>query len=88
MPESRTHHGHERDGRSEYPTFYFGETMSNQIIVNIKMTPAGAELVLNALNQLPRGQVEALFQDILGQYQAEVKRLQGEAQQQEESVLQ
>jgi hypothetical protein len=62
--------------------------MSNQIIVNIKMTPAGAELVLNALNQLPRGQVEALFQDILGQYQAEVKRLQGEAQQQEEGVLQ
>ncbi len=88
MPETRKHHGHERDGRSEYPTFYFGETMSNQIIVNIKMTPAGAELVLNALNQLPRGQVEALFQDILGQYQAEVKRLQGEAQQQEEGVLQ
>lgn len=52
--------------------------MSNQIIVNIKMTPAGAELVLNALNQLPRGQVDALFQDILGQYQAEIKRLQAE----------
>ena len=52
--------------------------MSNQIIVNIKMTPAGAELVLTALNQLPRGQVEALFQDIVGQYQAEIKRLQAE----------
>jgi hypothetical protein len=53
--------------------------MTNQIIVNIKMTPSGAELVLNALNNLPRGQVDALFQDILSQYQAEVKRLQAEA---------
>jgi hypothetical protein len=35
--------------------------------------------VLNALNNLPRGQVDALFQDILSQYQAEVKRLQAEA---------
>jgi hypothetical protein len=52
--------------------------MTNQIIVNIKMTPSGAELVLNALNNLPRGQVDALFQDILSQYQAEVKRLQAE----------
>ena len=52
--------------------------MSNQIIVNIKMTPAGTELVLTALNQLPRGQVEALFQDIVTQYQAEIKRLQAE----------
>lgn len=88
MPESRTHHGHERDGRSEYPTFYFGETMSNQIIVNIKMVPAGVELVLNALNQLPRAQSNDLWQDIFNQYQAEFKRLQGEAQQQEEGVLQ
>lgn len=53
--------------------------MNNQIITNIKMTPQGVELVLNALNNLPRGQVDALFQDILAQYQAEVKRLQAEA---------
>lgn len=53
--------------------------MTEQIITNIKMTPAGVELVLTALNQLPRGQVEALFQDIVGQYQAEIKRMQAEA---------
>jgi len=53
--------------------------MTEQIITNIKMTPQGVELVLTALNQLPRGQVEALFQDIVGQYQAEIKRMQAEA---------
>ena len=53
--------------------------MSNQITVNIQMTPQGIELVLTALNQLPRGQVEALFQDIINQYQAEIKRMQAEA---------
>ena len=53
--------------------------MTNQVTVDIKMTPAGVELVLTALNQLPRGQVEALFQDIVGQYQAEIKRMQAEA---------
>jgi len=52
--------------------------MNNQIIVNIKMTPAGTELVLNALNQLPRAQSHALFEDIFAQYQAEIKRLQAE----------
>jgi hypothetical protein len=53
--------------------------MTEQIITNIKMTPAGVELVLTALNQLPRGQVEALFQDIVNQYQTEIKRMQAEA---------
>jgi hypothetical protein len=53
--------------------------MTEQIITNIKMTPQGVELVLTALNQLPRGQVEALFQDIVSQYQAEIKRMQAEA---------
>lgn len=53
--------------------------MTEQVITNIKMTPQGVELVLTALNQLPRGQVEALFQDIVSQYQAEIKRMQAEA---------
>ena len=53
--------------------------MTNQVTVDIKMTPAGVELVLTALNQLPRGQVEALFQDIVNQYQTEIKRMQAEA---------
>jgi len=53
--------------------------MTEQIITNIKMTPQGVELVLTALNQLPRGQVEALFQDIVNQYQTEIKRMQAEA---------
>lgn len=52
--------------------------MNNQIFVNIKMVPAGVELVLNALNQLPRGQSNDLWQDIFNQYQAEFKRLQAE----------
>lgn len=53
--------------------------MDNQITTNIKMTPQGVELVLTGLNQLPRGQVETLFQDIVSQYQAEIKRMQAEA---------
>ena len=53
--------------------------MDNQITTNIQMTPQGVELVLTGLNQLPRGQVEALFQDIVNQYQAEIKRMQAEA---------
>jgi hypothetical protein len=53
--------------------------MNNQITTNIQMTPQGVELVLTGLNQLPRGQVEALFQDIVSQYQAEIKRMQAEA---------
>ena len=53
--------------------------MDNQITTNIQMTPQGVELVLTGLNQLPRGQVETLFQDIVSQYQAEIKRMQAEA---------
>lgn len=58
--------------------------MTEQVITNIKMTPGGVELVLTGLNQLPRGQVEALFQDIVSQYQAEIKRMQTEAAEAEE----
>ena len=53
--------------------------MADLVITNIKMTPGGVDLVLTGLNQLPRGQVEALFQDIVSQYQAEIKRMQAEA---------
>jgi hypothetical protein len=53
--------------------------MTEQVITNIKLTPQGIDLVLTALNQLPRGQVEALFQDIVNQYQTEIKRMQEEA---------
>lgn len=53
--------------------------MNSQITTNIKLTPQGIELVLTGLNQLPRGQVETLFQDIVSQYQAEIKRMQAEA---------
>ncbi len=45
-------------------------------IITIKMVPAGVELVLNALNNLPRGQVEGLFQEIAGQYSYQIQELQ------------
>lgn len=61
--------------------------MTEQVITNIKMTPQGVELVLTGLNQLPRGQVEALFQDIVSQYQAEIKRMQAEAHAAEVEVV-
>lgn len=57
--------------------------MSNQNqppIITIKFVPAGVELVLNALNTLPRGQVEALYQEVLGQYQIQMQELQKQAQ--------
>lgn len=53
--------------------------MNNQIFTNIKLTPQGVDLVLTGLNQLPRGQVETLFQDIVSQYQTEIKRMQADA---------
>jgi hypothetical protein len=51
----------------------------NEILTNIKLSPQAIEIVLTALNQLPRGQVEVLFQNIVTQYQDEIKRLQAEA---------
>ena len=44
----------------------------NQVIT-LQCTPAGVDLLLAALNQLPRGQVDALWHEIEGQY---VKQLQ------------
>ena len=52
----------------------------NEILTNIKLSPQAIEIVLTALNQLPRGQVEVLFQNIVTQYQDEIRRLQAEAQ--------
>lgn len=49
-------------------------------IITIKMVPAGVELVLNALNQLPRAQVDALWQEIAGQYTYQIQELQKAAQ--------
>ena len=52
-------------------------------IITIKMVPAGVELVLTALNQLPRGQVDGLFQEIAGQYGFQLQELQAAQQAQQ-----
>lgn len=55
--------------------------MQNQPpILTIKMVPAGVELVLAALNKLPRENVDALFQEIAGQAQYQLQELQKQAQ--------
>ena len=46
--------------------------MTKPQIINIQMVPAGVELVLQALNKLPREQSDALFLEILEQYKAQV----------------
>lgn len=53
--------------------------MSNQAIVNLQFTPAGAELVIAALRKLPHEQVHELVQQTWEQFQAEIKRLQAAA---------
>lgn len=57
-----------------------------QIVVNIKFTPPGVELVIGALRKLPHEQVDALVQEIWGQYQGEIQRLQAEAAAVEEAA--
>ena len=59
-------------------------------VITIKMVPAGVELVLTALNQLPRGQVDGLFQEIAGQYGFQLQELQAaqQAQQQAQAAAQ
>jgi hypothetical protein len=57
--------------------------MSNQPqppIITIKFVPAGVELVLGALNKLPREQSDALFKEVLAQYQYQMEELQKQAQ--------
>jgi hypothetical protein len=51
-----------------------------QPIVNIKFTPAGAELVIGALRKLPHEQVHDLVEQTFAQYKQEITRLQAEAQ--------
>jgi hypothetical protein len=40
----------------------------SQPIYNIQMVEGGVQLVLQALNQLPHGQVRGLIDEIAGQY--------------------
>ena len=55
--------------------------MQNQPpILTIKMVPAGVELVLAALNKLPRETSDGLFNEIAGQYGYQMQELQKAAQ--------
>lgn len=55
--------------------------MQNQPpVLTIKMVPAGVELVLAALNKLPRETSDALFNEIAGQYGYQMQELQKAAQ--------
>jgi len=54
--------------------------MNNQPIVNLQFTPAGAELAIAALRKLPHEQVDDLVRQTFAQYQAEIKRLQADAE--------
>lgn len=45
-------------------------------IITIKMVPAGVELVLQALNKLPREMSDGLFNEIAGQYGYQLQELQ------------
>jgi hypothetical protein len=67
------------DQMQRVPHLILESSMDNQIFTNIKLTPQDIELVLTGLNQLARGQVETLFQNIVTQYKAEIKRMQFEA---------
>ena len=51
-----------------------------QPIVNIKFTPAGAELVIGALRKLPHEQVHDLVEQVFAQYKQEIARLQADAE--------
>ena len=49
-------------------------------ILNIKMVPAGVDLVLKALNKLPREQSDDLFREIADQANQQLQELQKQAQ--------
>jgi hypothetical protein len=51
-----------------------------QPIVNIKFTPAGAELMIGALRKLPHEQVHELVEQVFAQYKQEIARLQADAE--------
>lgn len=54
--------------------------MNRPPILTIQMVPAGIELVLSALNKLPREQSDALFKEIEGQYAYQMQQLKQAAQ--------
>lgn len=54
--------------------------MQQQPILNIKMVPAGIELVVGALRKLPHEQVHGLVTDIWAQYGQQMQQLQAAAQ--------
>lgn len=47
--------------------------MNRPPILNIKMVPAGVELVLRALNKLPREESDGLYEEILSQYMDQMR---------------
>ena len=49
--------------------------MNKPPIVNIKMVPAGVELVLAALNKMPREQSDGVYQEIEAQYQFQLMQI-------------
>lgn len=49
-------------------------------ILNIKMVPAGVELVIAALRKLPHEQVDVLVQEIAGQFNFQLQQLQAAAE--------
>lgn len=51
-------------------------------VLTIKMVPAGVELVLMALNQLPRAQSDALFIEIRTQAEQQLQQYQSLAAEQ------
>lgn len=53
-------------------------------IINIKMVPAGVELVLKGLNMLPRGESDALWNEIAGQFNLQIQELMRAAQERDQ----
>ena len=50
--------------------------MQNQPpLITIKFVPEGVKLVLAALNNLPRGQVDMLYQEIDAQFQFQLQQM-------------
>jgi hypothetical protein len=49
--------------------------MTQPPILNIKMVPAGVDLVIGALRKLPHEQVDDLVQEIWAQYKAQMNAL-------------
>lgn len=52
--------------------------MNKPPIINIKMVPAGVELVLAALNKMPREQSDGIYQEIEAQFQFQLLQLKSQ----------